>query len=230
MKILFIDTSSKLAHVYVSEDGKNLSEETNFGEKTHSVELMPMVERAMNKAKFRMKDIDLVAATNGPGSYTGIRISLATAKMLAYGADIPLVPVNSLDFIGESAAADAPDDEKSAIFVPMLDARNRQVYYKLNGEHKAGDVTEICKAIRDNGDEKIIFCGDGAVNNADIISEIMSGKNFVILDSESSKGSPEGAYNITMKIFNGTPDKEAFNPANAFADYIKDVHITEKKK
>lgn len=97
MKILAIDTSSKNATVAITENEEKLIELNNSDEKTHSQKLMPMIDEAFQRTNLSLEDIDLLVCGLGPGSFTGVRIGIATAKAFADSKNIPVVGVNSLE-------------------------------------------------------------------------------------------------------------------------------------
>lgn len=97
MKILAIDTSSKNATVAITENEEKLIELNNSDEKTHSQKLMPMIDEAFQKTSLSLNDIDLIVCCLGPGSFTGVRIGIATAKAFCDSKNIPAVGVNSLE-------------------------------------------------------------------------------------------------------------------------------------
>ena len=94
MKILGIDTSSMAASVAVIEDNKLICEYTINTKKTHSQKLMPMIENMLSLSDLSIREMDAVAICEGPGSFTGLRIGMATAKAFAHVNDIPLIGVN----------------------------------------------------------------------------------------------------------------------------------------
>ena len=91
MKILAIDTSSKVCSVAITEDDKTITSLHNDDEKTHSVKLMPMIDEAFKKTHLTLDDINLIACGLGPGSFTGVRIGIATAKAFIDSKHIPAV-------------------------------------------------------------------------------------------------------------------------------------------
>lgn len=97
MKILTIDTSSKNAIVAITEDEEKIIELNNEEEKTHSQKLMPMIDEAFHKLNLSLDDINLLACGLGPGSFTGVRIGIATAKAFADCKQIPCVGICSLE-------------------------------------------------------------------------------------------------------------------------------------
>jgi tRNA threonylcarbamoyladenosine biosynthesis protein TsaB len=96
MKILSIESASVTASCAVAEDENILGEYTLRHKKTHSEKLMPLVEELMEELKLKVSDIDFIAVSKGPGSYTGLRIGAALAKSLAYAAGIEIVSVPTM--------------------------------------------------------------------------------------------------------------------------------------
>ena len=122
MNILGIDTSSEVAAVAVMNEEKLIAEYILNYKKTHSKNLMPMIDQVLKSCDMKMDDIDLIGVCTGPGSFTGLRIGVATAKAMAHVKDMPLVSVDTL-----SALAFNMSTSKGYI-VPILDAQRGQVY------------------------------------------------------------------------------------------------------
>lgn len=102
MKILSLDTSSKNAIIVITQNEEKIIELNNEEEKTHSQKLMPMIDEAFQKSKLSLDDIGLIICCLGPGSFTGVRIGIATAKAFADSKNIPVVGVNSLEALAYS--------------------------------------------------------------------------------------------------------------------------------
>lgn len=122
MKILGIDTSTMAANVAVLEDDKLICEYTINTKKTHSQKLMPMIENMLKLSDIEIKDIDAIGICVGPGSFTGLRIGMATAKAMAHINNIPLIGVNSLEILGSNI------DFCNKKICSILDAQRNQVY------------------------------------------------------------------------------------------------------
>ena len=120
MKLLAFDTSSKALSVAILEDETLLAETTLTIKKNHSITLMPVIDFLMQQIDLTPKDLDRIVVAEGPGSYTGLRIAVATAKTLAHTLGIELVGVSSL-------LALVPDDLEGLV-VPVMDARRNNVY------------------------------------------------------------------------------------------------------
>jgi len=121
MKILSLDTSSKNAIVAITENEEKIIELNNEEEKTHSQKLMPMIDEAFQKSKLSLDDIDLIVCCLGPGSFTGVRIGIATAKAFADSKNIPVVGVNSLEILAHSI-------ETEGKICAMIDAGHNNAY------------------------------------------------------------------------------------------------------
>ncbi|WMJ76711.1 MULTISPECIES: tRNA (adenosine(37)-N6)-threonylcarbamoyltransferase complex dimerization subunit type 1 TsaB [unclassified Sedimentibacter] len=174
MKVLAIESASIAASCAVSEDGSLLGEYTLNHKKTHSEKLMPLIEELLNELNIKIQDIDVIAISEGPGSYTGLRIGAAIAKSLAFAVDIPIANIPTT----KSLAANVFDVSK--LIVPVMDAKAGRIYtgvYRWN-EGKISTVKEQYPCNIDDMlemmneyEEPIIFNGDGAVNYRDIIEK-----------------------------------------------------------
>ena len=171
MKILSIDTSSSICSVAILEDNKVIKEMHNFSEKEHSETLMPMIDEIFKTTNLSLDNIGLIACSVGPGSFTGIRIGIATVKAFADAKNIPVVGVNSLEAMAYLGVAQKGDGE----YVSILDARNDNVYFAIykmkKGQfsiYKNPEAMQISEAITyiDNLKLPIYFLGD--IVNADL--------------------------------------------------------------
>lgn len=162
MKILSIDSSSVTASVAITENGKVLAENFINNGLTHSQTLMPMVEKTLTDSKISIKDIDLFAITNGPGSFTGVRIGIASVKGMADALNKKCVAVSTLEAIAE------PLKNKDVIACAVMDARCNQVYTatfnlgKRLCEDKAVLIDELGEELKQYN-KKVVFIGDGSV-------------------------------------------------------------------
>ena len=120
MKVLAFDTSSKALSLAILENKQVLAETTINIKKNHSITLMPAINFLMESLDWTPKDLDRIVAAEGPGSYTGLRIAVATAKTLAHTLNIELVGMSSL-------LALVPYQQEG-LFVPLMDARRNNVY------------------------------------------------------------------------------------------------------
>ncbi len=161
MIILSLDSTSVTASVAISENGVVLAENFINNGLTHSQTLMPMVEQTLKDSKKNIKDIDLFAITNGPGSFTGVRIGIASVKGMADAMNKKCIAVSTLETIAE------PLKNEDSIACAVMDARCNQVYTAIfeNGnrlcEDKAVLIDELGEELKQYS-KKIIFIGDGA--------------------------------------------------------------------
>lgn len=170
MIILALDTSSIVATVAVMDEDKLIAEYTINHKRTHSQKIMPMIDTILKDCEIELKDLDYVAVAEGPGSFTGLRIGVSTAKGLAHALDIPVVGVSTLDAL----AFNMPFCH--GLICPILDARRGQVYtavykwdqemlYKVE-EPMAVTIEELIEKL-ESRPEKVVFFGDGILNNID---------------------------------------------------------------
>lgn len=120
MKVLAFDTSSKALSLAILEDKQILAETTINIKKNHSITLMPAIDFLMNSLDMKPTDLDRIAVAQGPGSYTGLRIAVATAKTLAHTLKIELVGVSSLQAL--------VPEQVEGLVIPVMDARRNNVY------------------------------------------------------------------------------------------------------
>ncbi|HHV28033.1 MAG TPA: tRNA (adenosine(37)-N6)-threonylcarbamoyltransferase complex dimerization subunit type 1 TsaB [Clostridium sp.] len=165
MKILALDTSALVAAVAVMEDDRLLGEYMLNHRKTHSQQLIAMIKEVLGSLELAPKDIDVFAASTGPGSFTGLRIGVTTIKAMAYATGKPVVSVPTLDAIAYNIPMN------SFAICPVMDARNNQVYTALYDwnenaqkritEYMGIPVSELVELIKGMG-KKVIFAGDAA--------------------------------------------------------------------
>ena len=172
MKILAIDSSAIACSVAVSVDAHILASDLVHNGLTYSQTLMPMVDKVLRQAQCSIHDIDLFAVTNGPGSFTGVRIGVATIKGLAFAENKPCIGISTLEAI--AANADTPD----AIVVACMDARRSQIYtatfesVSLNRLSDDEAVAAAAIADRVRAYEKPVYLsGDGASLTYDILKD-----------------------------------------------------------
>ena len=126
MKVLSIDTSSKIASIAIIEDGRVLDEMHVLSEEEHSQILMPMIEKMFNDNNMDLDEIDLIGCSRGPGSFTGIRIGIATAKAFSDAKNIPLIGIDSLEALAYSVVIEKENNDCEIL--AMINAKNDNVY------------------------------------------------------------------------------------------------------
>ncbi len=164
MKILALETSAKAVSAAITENGKVLASGYQDTGLTHSRTLMPIVEHLFANTGMNIADMDAVAVSNGPGSFTGIRIGVSAAKGLAFGADKPVVGVSTLAAMARNLIF------ADGLIICAMDARRSQVYNALfaveNGiitrlvPDRAISLVDLAEEIREDPRAKIVV-GDG---------------------------------------------------------------------
>ena len=129
--ILNIETSTDVCSVALTSEGQVLDHRENYEGQTHATLLSQYVKEMLDYARSREMKLDAIAVSIGPGSYTGLRIGLSEAKGLAFGLQIPLIGVNTLQLLTVSTMFNHfidEEGEKGLLYVPMIDARRMEVY------------------------------------------------------------------------------------------------------
>ena len=170
--ILNIDSSLEIATVSIAKDGIILQHEINNIQKQHASFLHSAVQKLTNDLQITLQEVDAIACTVGPGSYTGLRVGLAAAKGFCYGLQKPLITIGTLEAMAHNMQVQQPD--KTLYFCPMIDARRMEVYTALYNQ----DLLELKPAhaivvddhfCEEELDEKrILFFGNGMQKFKDI--------------------------------------------------------------
>ena len=195
MKILSVSTSSNIASVAISEDDKCILELNIDNNKTHSETLMPLVSELFKKTNLNLSDINLIACDVGPGSFTGIRIGIASIKAIAESVNVPVISVTSLEALAYNI-----ENIDCKTICSLIDARNNQVYcgifdkgYNLQEEYIADDINVVIEVL--NKYKNIVFIGDGAITHKDLLKI----KDFTYENFIHSKNIAKCAYRKYIK-------------------------------
>ena len=162
MKILAIDTATQSCSVAVTDDGSLAAQLTLLKSQTHSKHLMELIHSVLGIADFGVSDLDGLAVTIGPGSFTGLRIGISTMKGLAYALDIPAVGISSLEALAYQCA------QTPYLICPLLDARKGEVYgaiYRFDQDQliqKSGARAMVPEVACKDIDAPCVFIGSGA--------------------------------------------------------------------
>ncbi len=184
LKILSFDSAGIVCTAAVLEDDNVLAQISENKERTHSETLLPMINSVLTKADTQIKDIEKIAVSAGPGSFTGIRIAVATAKGLAAPFDIPCIAVSTIEAIAHSVPL-----PENCIICPLLDAR-RTNFYNAIFEKNCDNIKRLCpdrlisaKNLEEelkSYKKEIFLVGEGA----EICYNILENKNNITLPSE----------------------------------------------
>lgn len=228
MKVLSVDTSSLVATCAVVDEEKVLGEYTLNQDMTHSERLIPMIKVVMDSLGLEPKDIDLFAAASGPGSFTGLRIGLATIKGLAHVADKPVLGISTL----EALAFNIPWGE---VVIPIMDARRDRVFTGIYswGNGKLEDILkptileidELLDFIDDNY-EDVMFNGDGTnVFKERIVNRLGEKALFAPISLNMSRASSVGELAL-LKWKEGNRD----NYFELVPDYLRESQAQREFK
>ncbi len=216
MKILSVDSSSITASVAITENGKVLAENFINNGLTHSQTLMPLVEKTINESGISIKDIDLFAVTYGPGSFTGVRIGIASVKGMADALNKKCLPISTLEAIAE------PLSNEDVIACAVMDARCNQVYTAIFNmgnrlcEDKAVLIDELGEELK-KYDKRIVFIGDGSVLCYEKLHEIIQNCDIADEKIRFVHGSSIG-FVAEKKIKNG---EEPINSEKLVPFYLR---------
>lgn len=169
MYILSLETSTNVCSVAIHKEAVLVAYLETTIEKSHSEKITLMIAHGVEMAKIEMKDLATVAVSQGPGSYTGLRIASSTAKGLCFALDLPLIAVDTLQSMAlETAEKLKPVLNQKSIIAPMIDARRMEVFTCLySPENEPISATEA-KIIDESSfedllaDKTLFFCGNGA--------------------------------------------------------------------
>lgn len=164
MILLAMDSSAVVASAALVSDERTIAEFTVNNKKNHSESLLPLVDTVLKFAGMEISEVDGIAVSTGPGSFTGLRIGGATAKALAHGAGKKLISVPTLDALAYNISGEA------GIIVPIMDARRNQVYscfYEYRSgvpvrlcDYMAEDINKVLENALSYG-RTLMFLGDG---------------------------------------------------------------------
>ena len=177
--ILNIETSTKACSVAIHKNGNLIALKESITENfSHSEKLLVFVEELIETSQIKLVDISAIAVSMGPGSYTGLRIGVATAKGLCYGLNIPLISISTL----KSMSLGMGLKMKADLFCPMIDARRMEVYsafFDINNIRKRGIQADILdsNSYKNELKEKVIFFGDGS----DKAKEVIKNRNAIFI-------------------------------------------------
>ncbi len=167
-RILLIETSTALCSVALAEEGRITASRESVEPRAHAVLTAPFVQQVLGERGLRAADLDAVCVSAGPGSYTGLRVGVSTAKGVCFAAGVPLLSVGTLDVLVAQAAADGLLPAGCRYVIPMIDARRMEVYtavFTPDGQR----LTEVEPRVVDAESFRqeraagpVLFIGDGA--------------------------------------------------------------------
>jgi len=222
--ILSIETSTNVCSVALTEGDSVVAKEILFADQSHSTHLTLLIERVLKNVGQKMNDLDAVAVSEGPGSYTGLRIGVSTAKGLCYALSIPLISVSTLAAMAHQVVL---EEQAKVLYVPMLDARRMEVYTATYDQSLVIldevrplvlDAYSFSETLRDHS---VFFFGNGSAKFA----EVLSNENARFI----AEVVPE-AWSVGLlaadKLRRGQVEDVAYFEPN----YLKEYQATKPKK
>ena len=181
MVVLCIETSTSVCSAAVCKDGKPLKQCICLEGSNHARLLPLYIEELLHFAKQQSLSIDAVGLSEGPGSYTGLRIGTSTAKGLCYGLNVPLIPVPTLQVLCAAAKDKLPiTNDQSPLLLPLIDARRMEVYTALYDMdlHPLSEVKAVVveneesfsEAVCQSEGRSVSFFGDGAAKCQSVLT------------------------------------------------------------
>lgn len=221
--ILNIETSTKNCSVCIAASGQILAmKEVNDANYSHAEKLHPFIVDVLKEAGLKVSDLNAVAVSKGPGSYTGLRIGVSAAKGLCFSIEKPLISIETLTSLAHSITVD------DGLIVPMLDARRMEVYSAIFTKQYAQtraikaeiiDATSFFELLEK---QTIYFLGDGAMK----CKEFITHKNAVFIDHKFPSAKEMATLSFEKYQNNAYENVAYFEPF-----YLKDfVAGVEKKK
>jgi tRNA threonylcarbamoyladenosine biosynthesis protein TsaB len=226
--ILNLETATTACSVSLGRDGKLLTVKELDGEYTHAENLTIFIEEVLKQTGLQLSDVDAVAVSKGPGSYTGLRIGVSTAKGLCYALDKPLIAINTLSSLANGIRHHSSHIiHPTSLLCPMLDARRMEVYcavYDTKGNEIKATAAEI---IDENSfsellkDHKVYFFGDGAAKCKEVLSK---NNNAIFIDNIATS-----AKDMTAQAEKAYNSKQFEDVAYFEPFYLKDFVAGKKK-
>lgn len=182
--ILNIETATTVCSVSLAKDGQLVAFKEQNGDYSHAENLTVFIEDVIKQAGISLSQLDAISVSKGPGSYTGLRIGVSTAKGLCYALEKPLIAINTLYHLALSLSKEKKYD--GYLFCPMIDARRMEVYcavYDQQGKEIVPTAAEIIDEHSFEGllkTHKIVFVGDGASKCKDVLAK---NSNAIFVDN-----------------------------------------------
>lgn len=220
--ILSIETATSVCSVAIHDSGRLISLCETNEQSAHAEQLMLLVEESLKKAGIESGQLDAIAVSEGPGSYTGLRIGVSTAKGLAFGLDKPLISINTLQSLASAISV-----KKGELIIPVLDARRMEIYREVF-DWKLNSVSKLAAEILGDGvfenfleNRRVYFLGDAVQKVKSVVSSENATFNSEIVFSASHMG------NLALEKFRKS---EFVDLAYFVPNYLKEFKALHSKK
>ncbi|MCC9136501.1 tRNA (adenosine(37)-N6)-threonylcarbamoyltransferase complex dimerization subunit type 1 TsaB [Pontibacter silvestris] len=225
--LLALETSSTVCSVALYKEQQLLGSAELQIEKSHSSHITVMVSQLLENCGITLKELNAVAVSGGPGSYTGLRIGSSTAKGLCFSLDIPLLEVSTLYGLAAQVINSTPNPEQF-LFCPMIDARRMEVYACIL-DHQLQELVPVAPVVlaadtfqEQLRERRIIFFGSGAGKFKELV---VNNSNALFIDGVLPSAKPIGQLALQKYEAHAFEDVAYYEPF-----YLKDVYITSAGK
>lgn len=226
--IMNIETSAEHCSVTLADKGIIIDSLTEKEERSHASSLAVLIDKIIQKNNLSINSLSAVAISQGPGSYTGLRIGTSTAKGICYGLDIPLIAVDTLQAMswGVKQTLKVDKSEGEILFCPMLDARRMEIYtatynYQLSQKKSTTSIVLDNETVEDFKDKRNVFFGSGIEKFKSLINT----EDYIFIDNLVPHS--DFLSELSFKLFqkNDFVDTAYFEPF-----YLKEFVATTPKK
>jgi tRNA threonylcarbamoyladenosine biosynthesis protein TsaB len=224
--ILQIDTATEHASICLSSNGLPLHSLESADQKNHGSFLQPAIQEIMKIAGIKLSQLDAIAVSEGPGSYTGLRVGLASAKGLCYALEKPLITINTLQLIAVAAIQEKAAQASDYWYVPMIDARRMEVFTAIYDatltmmEAPSAKVLDESSFLSIFSNKSLIFCGSGSKKFQGICAQ--QNAHFSVIQHQAS--------DMSALAFNALESNTFANLAYCEPFYLKSFYSVPPKK
>lgn len=173
--LLNIDTATERAGICISEKEKILAVEESNEQKNHAIFIQSAIKKVITQSGKHLSNIDAISVTHGPGSYTGLRVGLATAKGLCYALHKPLILINTLKVMAFASIQNTKNEKNNLLFCPMIDARRLEVFTAIYNSKLQNVLAPTAMILNETSFasqldiSKIVFSGSGIIKMSGLI-------------------------------------------------------------
>lgn len=224
--ILNIHTTAEKALLNISDEDRLISTSVNSEPKEHAGFLHVAIKKILQENDIPVSRIKAIGVTGGPGSYTGIRVGLAAAKGLCFALKIPMMMYNSLELMAFSAIQNIPDNEKKALFSPMIDARRMEVFCAVYDSRLEEIKPPTNLVLNENILEElsqtppVFYFGSGAEKFKNLLGNSRPELHYILSDISSASLAQFGWNKFKKNDFE--------NVISAKPLYVKEFYTTSK--
>lgn len=222
--ILCIETSASICSVALGHRGSVVCIRESLAPNDHAAVIVKLIDGCLNEAQCSPEQLEAIAISQGPGSFTGLRVGVSAAKGLCFAYDIPLIAISTLSALASRALRDHPD---ANFAIPMIEARKNEVYGAIYRSDMHEELKDQVITLYPNwhlsifpGGTEVIFCGSGSKKYQEI-----SAPNQLQIDTK-----PPSALDLIELAFAKHIKKDYCVAKSFHPNYVKTPHITQPRK